>query len=162
MEFNLTFWIIQTVAMMITAFLLPGLTVSGPIPAFATVAVLGLINAHLWDASLFFNIPQSFGAPALMVLLANALIFWIVVKILPGIEVRGILPAIAAPLVFTITSALISRYEPMVDWSTVAQRAGDAVATLRDSMTSARDSMLAEQSKDAAPSNDPARAALRP
>lgn len=133
MDLNLRFWAIQTVAMMITAFLLPGLTVSGPLPAFAAVAALAFVNSHLWDAALFFQIPDSFGQPQLIVLAANAIIFWVIVKLLPGIEIKGILPAIAAPILFTITGIVISKYEPMIDWSKVYASVVEFISHLKDS-----------------------------
>lgn len=119
MDLNLRFWAIQTVAMMLTAFLLPGLTVSGPIPAFLTVAALAFFNTHVWDVALFFQIPETFGQAQLVVLLSNAVIFWLIVKLLPGIAIRGIFPALAAPIVFTITGMLITKYEPMINWDKV-------------------------------------------
>ena|GEM_PF-1824723 len=117
--------------MMLTAFLLPGLSVSGPLPALLTVAALAFINAQWWDAALFFQIPDSFAQPQLIVLGANAVIFWILVKILPGIEIRGILPAIAAPIIFTITSVLISKYEPLIDWNKVYTSSADFISSVR-------------------------------
>ncbi len=132
MDLNLKFWVIQTVAMMLTAFLLPGLTVSGPIPAFLTVAALAFFNTHVWDVALFFQIPETFGQAQLVVLLSNAVIFWLVVKLLPGIAIRGIFPALAAPLVFTITGILISKYEPLVDWNKVYASGVEFVSGVKD------------------------------
>ena len=119
MPYNLEFWAFQTAAMLLTALLLPGLKVSGPIPAFVTVLVLALFNTYLWDAALFFNVPNSLSSNTLALLGVNAAIFWIVVKVLPGIEIEGIFPALAAPIVFTVTSVLIQRYGRDVDWMRV-------------------------------------------
>lgn len=132
MELNLGFWALQTAAMMLTAFLLPGLTVSGPIPAFLTVVALALVNAQLWDAALFFHIPDSLTSQAALLLLANGVIFWIVVKLLPGIAIRGVLPAIAAPIVFTVLSVLIDRYQNEVDWQALYDRARTEIGTIRE------------------------------
>ena len=67
-------------------------------------------------------------------LLANGLVFWVLVKILPGIEVSGLLPAIAAPVVFSITSLLVYRYGKDVDWVGVAQNTAAFVGGIRDSL----------------------------
>ena len=101
--------------MLLTCLLIPNLTVSGPIPAFLTVVALGFVNAKAWDTALFFQIPNQVSYQALTLFLANGIIFWIVVKVLPGIEVKGVLPALIAPVVFTICSLVIDTYGKDVD-----------------------------------------------
>ena len=113
---NLTYWFLQTIAMLLTALLIPKLRISSPFGALATVIALAFVNSKLWDAALFFSVPDSFTTKALMLLLANGTIFWILVKLLPGIEVDEFLPALAAPLVFTLCSLVIDHYGSQVDW----------------------------------------------
>ena len=117
--YNLQYWALQTVAMLVTALLIPGLKVSGPLSAFIAVVALALLNTYLWDAALFFQIPDSLSLHALALLVVNGVIFWIVAKLLPGVEIEGILPAIAAPVVFTICSLLIQRYGRSIEWHKV-------------------------------------------
>ena len=116
---NISYWVLQSVAMLLTAFFIPGLRITNPLGALATVVALAFINSKVWDAALFFEVPNHFSSQALSLLVVNGVIFWIVVKLLPGIEVDGILPALAAPLVFTVTSWLISEYGTQVDWPKV-------------------------------------------
>lgn len=116
---SLTEWLMQTVAMLFTCFFIPKLKVDGPIAAFITVVTLAFINTHLWSTALFFKIPDSASMQLVVLLLANGLIFWIVVKFLPGIEIEGIFPAIAAPVVFSILSILVSQLAPLIDWAVV-------------------------------------------
>lgn len=119
MPLKLEYWALQTLALLLTAFLIPGLTVSGPLSALLTVFVLSIVNTYLWDAALFLSIPNELSWHALLLLGVNGALFWIIVKVLPGIAVRGFLPALAAPVVFTITSILIHRYGHQIDWSVV-------------------------------------------
>lgn len=133
--------------MMVTVFLIPRLRVHGPIPAFVTVLVLAFINTHLWSAALFFSIPQSATLQALLLLLVNGVIFWLVVKLLPGIEVDGILPAIAAPVVFTVCSMLIEVYGPQIEWAKVWEQ----VQTGSKSAQSYFQNTETPNAKDAAP-----------
>ena len=102
--------------MVITALAIPRLKITSPFGALAIVVALALVNSKLWDAALFFSIPDSFSTKALMLLGANGLIFWILVKLLPGIEVEGFLPALAAPVVFTLCSLVIDHYGSQIDW----------------------------------------------
>jgi putative membrane protein len=128
---DISYWIFQTIAMLLTCFFIPRLRVSGPIPAFFTVLTLAFVNSHLWNAALFFQIPDHFAVKTLMLFVANGLIFWLVVKLLPGIEVDGFLPALAAPVVFTVTSLVISQYGSKVDWAPVWNKAYKTVETAK-------------------------------
>lgn len=116
---------------MVTALLIPGLRLKGPIPAFLTVVAIALINSQLWDAALFFKIPDNFTAQAGTLLLANGVLFWVVVKLLPGIEISGILPALAAPVVFTVLSLAVAKYRGEIDWPALYEKAKKQVALVK-------------------------------
>ena len=134
MEFfgiNLSYWIMQTVAMLLTALLIPRFRVSGPLAALLTVVTLAFFNAHFWDATLFFNLPLQPTQSTLLLLLLNGVFFWILVKLLPGIEVKGFLPALIAPVVFTLCSLGINEYGTKVDWVGVYQRSAAAIAEIK-------------------------------
>jgi len=113
---NINYWVLQSIAMLVTAILIPKLRITSIFGATATVVALAFVNSKVWDAALFFSVPNHFTSQALCLFLANGVIFWIVVKLLPGIEVDGILPALIAPVIFTLSSLLISRYAGDVDW----------------------------------------------
>ena len=49
----------------------------------------------------------------------NGLIFWVLVKLLPGIEVDGFLPALLAPVVFSVLNVLVFTYGRQIDWGAV-------------------------------------------
>jgi uncharacterized membrane protein YvlD (DUF360 family) len=130
--FSYKYWLLQTCAMMLTALLIPRLTVTGPFGACVGVLGLGLVNATIWDAALFFSLPESLTLRAGLLFLANGILFWVLVKLLPGIEVQGLLPALIAPVVFTVTSVLIAMYAPMMDWSGLFELFLAAFDFLRD------------------------------
>jgi len=119
MNLNLSYWALQTAAMVVTALLIPRLRITSIFGAIITVVAIALVNAHLWDAALFFKVPDSLSAQTLTLFFANGIIFWILVKLLPGIEVEGIFPALIAPIVFTFSSVLISKYAKEIDWNQV-------------------------------------------
>ena len=133
---SLNYWVLQTIAMLATALLIPGLTVKGPIGALAMVIALAYVNAKVWDATLFFQIPHSVTTHTAILLLANGILFWILVKILPGIEVEGFLPALVAPIVFTILSILVSYYLKDIDWLLVLERSIQYIREFRDYLSS--------------------------
>lgn len=137
-SFNLEFWALQTVAMMLTALLIPGLTVSGPIGALMAVAALAFINTKVWDTALFMSVPDSLTLKAGMLLLVNGAIFWVMVKAMPGIAVRGILPALAAPVVFTILTLTIPDVAKRIDWQNLLQRGSSMVQQVLPSAAASR------------------------
>lgn len=135
LQINFGFWILQTIAMLLTALLIPRLTISGPFAALATVIALAFFNSKLWDFALFFQIPNDFSTHTILVLVANGLAFWLIVKLLPGIEVDGILPALAAPLVFTVTSSLLNKYGRDIPWDQVYAQIVHSVHSVRDQLS---------------------------
>ena len=110
-----THWVLQAIAMAITAMIIPRLEITSLFGALSTVLALALVNATLWDAALFFSVPNSLTSHAFILFLANGVLFWVLVKLLPGIEVEGVLPAILAPIVFTALSLIISKLCQGVD-----------------------------------------------
>jgi uncharacterized membrane protein YvlD (DUF360 family) len=138
MEFRISFWIIQTVAMMLTALFIPRLRVNGPLGAFLTVVTLALVNAHFWDAALFFSIPDSLTTRSLSLLFANGVLFWLLVKILPGVEISGILPSLLAPVLFTVITIVLQQASQHVDWSAVGEEALRLLSELRGFVTNTK------------------------
>jgi len=130
-SFDISFWALQTAAMLFTALLIPRFQVNGPIPAFALVLCLTIVNAKVWDAALFFQIPDHISTQVFTLLIANGVIFWILVKLLPGVEVEGFLPALLAPVVFTICTVLVDEYGRNIDWAKVWQQALQIINSIK-------------------------------
>jgi putative membrane protein len=131
----LSYWFLQTVAMGLTALLIPRLRITGLLGAFKIVAALAFLNATVWDAALFFSIPDGVTSQALTLLLVNGVIFWLLVKLVGGMEVDGFLPALVAPVVFTVFSLLIAQYSSEVDWTRVYDLFSTFVADLRSDLS---------------------------
>lgn len=141
---NVNYWVLQTIAMALTALLLPGLRITNPLGALGAVVALAFVNAHVWDAALFMSIPDTFSSQAITLIVANGVVFWVLVKILPGIESSGVLPVIAAPLVFSILSMFIHSYAKDVDWAALGERGVAKVQEFRDEVRSAQPSRTPE------------------
>lgn len=115
--FNLSYWVTQCLAMGLAALLIPNLRVTSIVGPVLAVVGLALVNTYVWSSDLFFTIPQDVSSQTATLLLINGAIFWLVVKLTPGIETKGILPSLVAPLVFTVCSVMLPRLIPLVDWS---------------------------------------------
>ena len=69
---------------------------------------------------------------ALVLFLSNGILFWILVKLLPGIEVQGLFAALIAPVVFSLISIVLDTYEEQINWMTVLEYIINTLQGLRD------------------------------
>lgn len=128
----INYWGLQTVAMMLTALVIPRMKITSIFGALGIVLALGLVNATVWDTALFFSVPSSFSRHALTLLAANGLLFWVLVKMLPGIEIEGFAPALVAPVVFTALSLAISAYGRDLDLVELGRQGAEMLGVVRD------------------------------
>lgn len=124
----------QVVAMMLTMAILPRMRMTSLFGAGMLVTAIAIVNIYFWDSSLFFSLPEQVNQRSLVLLLVNGGIFWVLVKVLPGVEIDGLLPAILAPLVFTVLTVLVKHYAPLVDWAEVSERAATLLHELSQSL----------------------------
>ena len=125
MNLHLDSLILQTIALLITAFLLPKFQVHGPLSGLIMVLALTFINTSLWDAALFYSIPDSLSTQTAITFFTNAVVFWILAKTLPGIAIQGFWPALIAPVVLTGVSLLTYKYGRDIDWMQVVSQIQD-------------------------------------
>lgn len=110
---------LQTFALLITAFLIPRFQVSGPLSGLIMVLALGFVNTNLWDVALFYQVPNTFTSQVIVTFFVNGLLFYILAKILPGVAIQGILPALVAPVVLTVVTTAVYHYGRDIDWAAV-------------------------------------------
>jgi putative membrane protein len=128
---NLNYWFFQTIAMLITAILIPNLRITSIFGAILIVIALGFVNSKIWDAALFFQIPNELSYQSVLLLFTNGFIFWLLIKLLPGIEIDGFLAALVAPVVFTAISLVLSKYAHYVDWTAILDKIIELLTNIR-------------------------------
>jgi putative membrane protein len=116
MNSAINLFILQIIAIAITSGIIPGLRITSFLGPILMVAGISALNYYLWDRTLFEAIPNNLSSKAITLLFANGFFFWLLVKLLPGIEVDGFLPALAGPIVFTVVSLLVREYGTQVNW----------------------------------------------
>jgi uncharacterized membrane protein YvlD (DUF360 family) len=124
----------QFVAMGLTIFIIPKLRVSNISGAFIILGAIALVNSTVWDAGLFLGVPDNLSSQAIQIVVVNGLIFWVLVKALPGIECDGILPALIAPITFAIVSSLLRVYAKDVDWIELIETGFGYLMSYRDTV----------------------------
>lgn len=101
-------WIISGLAIVITAYLLPGVRLSGFFAALVTALVLGLINAFIKPVLSLLTLPLTIMSLGLFALVINALLIMLTSKIVPGFQVQGFWWALAFSLVLTVVNFALS------------------------------------------------------
>ena len=129
-----SYWLLQTIAMLLTAFILPGLRVTSIFGALCCVLLLGFVNATIWDAALFFHVPDTVSTHSLMLLFSNSVMFWILVKIVPGIEIKGMMAVLVAPIIFTLISLYLHSNFKDVDWTVLLSTILTKLEAYRDQL----------------------------
>lgn len=125
---------IQSVAMLLTVLLIPKLKITGISGPVLLVLALTAVNSFVWDASLFFTVPDSLTLHSASLIFFNGLLFLILVKLLPGVEIEGVLAAFIAPILFTLMSVLCYRLLPAVDWVGLLNEGKEAVEKVREDL----------------------------
>jgi len=101
-------WLLNAVALLITANLVNGLVVNDFLSAFVAAIVLGIVNAVIKPVVLILTLPLNIVTLGLFTLVINAMMLWIVSAVVSGFQVNGFWSTIFAALVLSIISGLLS------------------------------------------------------
>ena len=99
-------WLISALTLLLLAYYLPGIGVTGFYAALITALVLGLINALIRPLIILLTLPINILTLGLFTLVINALLFWFVSTIVKGFEVAGFWPAFWGALILSLASWL--------------------------------------------------------
>lgn len=102
-------WLIAAVAVIISAYLLPGVTVEGFFAALVAALVLGLVNAFLRPVLLILTLPITIFTLGLFYLVINALLIMLTDAIVPGFDVRSFWWALLFGLVLSVINSVLGR-----------------------------------------------------
>ncbi len=104
-------WLIAALAILITAYILPGVHVSGLISAFVLAVVLGAINSILRPLLIILTLPLTIFTLGLFVFVINALLVILASYIVPGFTVASFWSAFIFAIVLAIVSFVLQRFE---------------------------------------------------
>lgn len=103
-------WILIAVALAVTAWMVPGIRVSGASTILLAAAVIGFINALVKPIMVLLTLPLTLLTLGLFLLVLNALLFWLAAAIVPGFEVDGFWASFLGALLMTIFGWILSRF----------------------------------------------------
>jgi putative membrane protein len=102
-------WAASAAALLIVAYLVPGVVVASLGTAFLAALVLGLINATIGAVVKLLTTPLRWLTLGLLTLIINAVLFWFATRWVEGFEVAGPLPALIGALAYGFVAAVIGR-----------------------------------------------------
>lgn len=102
-------WILNAVALLIVAYLVPGITVASFGSAMVAALVLGLLNVLVRPVLVVLTLPITVVTLGLFLLVINALLFWFAGSILKGFEVAGFGWALLGALIYSAVTLLLVR-----------------------------------------------------
>ncbi|MBA0902658.1 MAG: phage holin family protein [Candidatus Nitrotoga sp.] len=101
-------WILNAAALLLVAYLLPGIRVDGFFSALIAAMLLGLINALLRPLLILLTLPVTFVTLGLFVLVINGLLFWLAGSVLKGFDVSGFWAGLTGSLLYSALSFILS------------------------------------------------------
>ena len=104
-------WILFALAIMFTAWIIPGISVAGFGSAMIVVVIMALINIFIKPLILLVTLPINILTLGLFLFVINALLLLLLGKIAPGFQVDGFLSALVGSILISILGTMISSIE---------------------------------------------------
>lgn len=103
----LAHWIVNAAALLLVAYLYPGVHVDGFGSALVAALVLGLVNAVIRPILVILTLPVTLLTLGLFLFVINALLFWFVAEILRGFTVTGFGAALVGSILYSLITLVI-------------------------------------------------------
>ncbi len=100
-------WLLYAVAIIVSAYLLPGVAVSGFITALIVAVVLGLVNTFIKPILLVLTLPVNILTLGLFTFVINALLILLVSAFVPGFKVAGFWWALLFSVILSLVAAIL-------------------------------------------------------
>jgi putative membrane protein len=104
-------WLVSALAILVTAYLLPGVHVDGILTAFVLAVVLGAINMILRPILVFLTLPITVVTLGLFILVINALLVLLASYVVPGFTVANFWWAFLFGIVLAIINWVLQMFE---------------------------------------------------
>ena len=104
MAYLLFRWIINGLALLLVANVVPGFHVASLYSALIAALVLGLVNALVRPLFFILTLPITIFTLGLFTFVLNAFMIWLVSTVVKGFDVSGFVPALLAALLLWVIS----------------------------------------------------------
>jgi len=104
----LVVWLINTIALMGVAYLMPGVSVADFVTALVAALILGLLNAVIRPVLILLTLPATILTLGLFIFVINGLLFWFAGSFLQGFVVAGFWAGFFGAIVYSVIAWLLS------------------------------------------------------
>lgn len=100
-------WLLLGAALLLVAYLYPGVTVTSFTAALIAALVLGLLNTIVRPLLVMLTLPVTLLTLGLFLFVINALMFWAAAGVLDGFNVNGFVAALIGSLIYSLCGMVI-------------------------------------------------------
>ncbi|MES2553090.1 MAG: phage holin family protein [Pseudomonadota bacterium] len=105
-------WLLNALALLAVAYLMPSIHVAGFTGALIAAAVIGLVNIFIKPLLILLTLPVTIVTLGLFILVINGLLFFLVGHLLQSFEVTSLWAGILGALLYSIISWVLSALVP--------------------------------------------------
>jgi putative membrane protein len=102
-------WLLNGLAVVVSAYILPGVTVNGYLAALAAAVILSVINTLIRPILTFLTLPLTIITFGLFTFVINAVLILLTASVVPGFRVENFFWALIFSLVLSVVSATLHR-----------------------------------------------------
>lgn len=102
-------WLVSGLAILVTAYLLPGVHVLSFTSALVAAVVLGVINAFIKPILIILTLPINILTLGLFTFVINALVIILTANLVPGFKVDGFWWALAFSVVLSLINSFLGK-----------------------------------------------------
>ena len=101
-------WIVNAGALLLVAYLYPGVKVDDFVTALIAALVLGLVNVIVRPILVILTLPATILTLGLFLFVINAFCFWFVAEAVRGFRVDGAIAALVGSLLYSLFTLVVS------------------------------------------------------
>jgi len=108
----LLIWLLNGLALLTVAELLPGVAIASFGSALAAAVLVGLVNAVLRPLFVLLTLPATLLSFGLFLLIINACLFWLAGSLIDGFTVTGFWPGFFGAILYSVISWALATLLP--------------------------------------------------
>jgi putative membrane protein len=101
--------LIIALALLLAAYIIPGITVVMGVPLLVAAVALGILNAVVRPILVVLTLPLSIVTLGLFLLVINGFLFWFVAQYVDGFQVSGFWSALFGALIVSVVSSVANK-----------------------------------------------------
>ncbi len=96
--------LITMVALFVTAYIIPGMSIQGVFAGFVAALILGIVNVIIKPIFIVLTLPLTILTMGLFLLVVNGLMLWLAAGLVPGFFVAGFWSAVFGSIILSIVT----------------------------------------------------------